>query len=81
MLLAGAAVVGVGNIYASESLFRARINPKTPANKLSPARCDRLAECVRATLADALTSGGSTLRDYGRHRRAGRLLRDPRRRL
>ena len=64
VLLAGAAVVGVGNIYASESLFRARINPKTPANKLSPARCDRLAECVRATLADALTSGGSTLRDY-----------------
>ena len=60
VLLAGAAVVGVGNIYASESLFRARINPKTPANKLSPARCDRLAECVRATLADALTSGGST---------------------
>ena len=64
VLLAGAAVVGVGNIYASESLFRARISPKTPANKLSPARCDRLAECVRATLADALTSGGSTLRDY-----------------
>lgn len=58
------AVVGVGNIYASESLFRARINPKTPANKLSAARCERLADMVRATLADALTSGGSTLRDY-----------------
>jgi len=64
VLLAGMAVVGVGNIYASESLFRARINPKTPANKLSPARCERLADMVRATLADALTSGGSTLRDY-----------------
>lgn len=64
VLLAGMAVVGVGNIYASESLFRARINPKTPANKLSAARCDRLADMVRATLADALTSGGSTLRDY-----------------
>ena len=64
VLLAGMAVVGVGNIYASESLFRARINPKTPANKLSRARCDRLADMVRATLADALTSGGSTLRDY-----------------
>ncbi len=64
VLLAGMAVVGVGNIYASESLFRARINPKTPANRLSRARCDRLADMVRATLADALTSGGSTLRDY-----------------
>ncbi|MFY3286515.1 bifunctional DNA-formamidopyrimidine glycosylase/DNA-(apurinic or apyrimidinic site) lyase [Achromobacter xylosoxidans] len=64
VLLAGRAVVGVGNIYASESLFRARINPKTPANKLSRARCDRLADMVRATLTDALTSGGSTLRDY-----------------
>ena len=64
VLLAGMVVVGVGNIYASESLFRARINPKTPANKLSAARCERLADMVRATLADALTSGGSTLRDY-----------------
>lgn len=63
-LLAGHAVVGVGNIYASEALFRARINPKTPAGRLSQARCERLAEMIRATLADALASGGSTLRDY-----------------
>jgi len=63
-LLAGDAVVGVGNIYASESLFRARIHPATPARRLSPARCDRLADMIRATLADALASGGSTLRDY-----------------
>jgi formamidopyrimidine-DNA glycosylase len=63
-LLAGTAVVGVGNIYASESLFRAGIDPRTPASRVSLARCTRLANHIRATLADALTSGGSTLRDY-----------------
>ncbi|MFU1926439.1 bifunctional DNA-formamidopyrimidine glycosylase/DNA-(apurinic or apyrimidinic site) lyase [Bordetella hinzii] len=63
-LLAGHAVVGVGNIYASESLFRAGIDPRLPAGKVSRPRCDRLADAVRATLADALASGGSTLRDY-----------------
>jgi len=57
-------VVGVGNIYASESLFRARINPKTPANKLSKARCERLAAEIKATLQDALAAGGSSLRDF-----------------
>jgi formamidopyrimidine-DNA glycosylase len=64
ILLAGHAVVGVGNIYASECLFRARINPKTPAARLSVARCERLFESIVATLSDALESGGSTLRDY-----------------
>jgi formamidopyrimidine-DNA glycosylase len=63
-LLAGDIVVGAGNIYASESLFRARIHPKTKANRVSLARCERLAQAVRETLTDALTSGGSTLRDY-----------------
>ncbi|ANN69362.1 bifunctional DNA-formamidopyrimidine glycosylase/DNA-(apurinic or apyrimidinic site) lyase [Bordetella bronchialis] len=64
LLLAGEAVVGVGNIYASESLFRAGIHPRTPGRRLSPARCDRLALAIRRTLEDALASGGSTLRDY-----------------
>ncbi|HTJ99122.1 MAG TPA: bifunctional DNA-formamidopyrimidine glycosylase/DNA-(apurinic or apyrimidinic site) lyase [Bordetella sp.] len=64
LLLAGEAVVGVGNIYASESLFRAGIHPTTPGRRLSAARCDRLAAAIRQTLADALASGGSTLRDY-----------------
>jgi formamidopyrimidine-DNA glycosylase len=64
VLLAGEAVVGVGNIYASESLFRAGINPRTAARRLSRARCARLAAAIRATLSDALASGGSTLRDY-----------------
>src|SRR5690606_37875848 len=63
-LLAGDIVVGVGNIYASEALFRARIHPMTPAGRLSLKRCERLCESIRATLSDALTSGGSTLRDY-----------------
>jgi len=63
-LLAGDIVVGVGNIYASESLFRAGIHPAAPARRVSAARCDRLAEAIRATLQDALDAGGSTLRDY-----------------
>jgi formamidopyrimidine-DNA glycosylase len=57
-------VVGVGNIYANESLFRAGIRPTTPANRLSEARFGRLIDAVRATLADAIAKGGSTLRDY-----------------
>lgn len=64
VLLAGVVVVGVGNIYASESLFRAGINPKLPAHRLGPARCDRLAAAIRAVLAEAIAVGGSTLRDF-----------------
>ncbi|MDN4017589.1 bifunctional DNA-formamidopyrimidine glycosylase/DNA-(apurinic or apyrimidinic site) lyase [Zwartia panacis] len=63
-LLAGDVVVGAGNIYASESLFRARIHPKTQASRVSLARCERLVEALKSTLTDALQSGGSTLRDY-----------------
>lgn len=63
-LLAGDVVVGAGNIYASESLFRARIHPKTQAARVSLARCERLADSLKQTLTDALESGGSTLRDY-----------------
>jgi formamidopyrimidine-DNA glycosylase len=57
-------VVGVGNIYANEALFRAGIRPTTPANRVSRARLARLVIEVRATLADAIAKGGSTLRDY-----------------
>jgi formamidopyrimidine-DNA glycosylase len=64
LLLAGSVVVGVGNIYASESLFRAGIRPTVRAGRLSRARCDRLAAAIRATLADAIAAGGSTLRDF-----------------
>ncbi|KAA0091579.1 bifunctional DNA-formamidopyrimidine glycosylase/DNA-(apurinic or apyrimidinic site) lyase [Paraburkholderia sp. T12-10] len=64
VLLAGEIVVGVGNIYASESLFRAGIRPTTAAGRVSRARCERLADAVRATLAAAIERGGSTLRDF-----------------
>lgn len=57
-------VVGVGNIYANESLFRAGIRPTTPAHRLSRRRLDRLVDEVRATLTAAIAKGGSTLRDY-----------------
>ena len=63
-LLAGEAVVGVGNIYASESLFRARINPKSAAGRVSLPRYTILADAIRETLTDAIAKGGSTLRDF-----------------
>lgn len=64
VLLAGDIVVGVGNIYASESLFKARINPKTAADRISLARYTLLAESIRETLAAAIIQGGSSLRDF-----------------
>lgn len=64
LLLAGQLVVGVGNIYASESLFRAGIRPTTAAARLSRRRCDRLADEIRATLAESIERGGTTLRDF-----------------
>jgi formamidopyrimidine-DNA glycosylase len=63
-LLGGDVVVGVGNIYACESLFRAGINPKTSAGRISRGRYDKLAEAIRAILAEAIVQGGSTLRDF-----------------
>ena len=60
----GRRIVGVGNIYASESLFRAGIDPRTPANRLSLARCARLAKAIKDILRAAIRAGGSSLRDY-----------------
>ncbi|HEY9447881.1 MAG TPA: bifunctional DNA-formamidopyrimidine glycosylase/DNA-(apurinic or apyrimidinic site) lyase, partial [Burkholderiales bacterium] len=57
-------VAGVGNIYASEALFRAGINPKSPAHRIGRERYAQLVLHIRATLADAIEAGGSTLRDY-----------------
>jgi formamidopyrimidine-DNA glycosylase len=57
-------VVGVGNIYANESLFRAGIRPTRAANRISAQRLRRLRESVRETLAEAIDRGGSTLRNY-----------------
>jgi len=64
VLLAGDIVVGVGNIYASESLFRAGINPKTSAQRIGMARYVKLEQAIRAILAAAIEQGGSTLRDF-----------------
>lgn len=57
-------VVGVGNIYACESLFRAGLSPERQAGSLKPADCRRLAKAVRDVLEDAIKAGGSSLRDY-----------------
>lgn len=57
-------VVGIGNIYASESLFRARIHPLAPAGEIGPRRCELLVASVRDTLEKAIEAGGSTLRDF-----------------
>jgi len=57
-------VVGVGNIYASEALFRARIRPQRQARGLSRAEAARLVRAVRSVLRAAIRVGGTTLRDY-----------------
>jgi formamidopyrimidine-DNA glycosylase len=57
-------VVGVGNIYASEALFRAGIRPATLANQVSKPRLERLVGAIRDVLAAAIAEGGTTLRDF-----------------
>jgi formamidopyrimidine-DNA glycosylase len=57
-------LVGVGNIYAAEALFRAGIRPTRAAGSLSKTRAERLATEIKTVLEEALASGGSTLRDY-----------------
>jgi formamidopyrimidine-DNA glycosylase len=57
-------VVGVGNIYASEALFRARIAPTRPAGKVSRAAYERLVEAVTIILNEAIKAGGTTIRDF-----------------
>lgn len=64
LIMNGRIVVGVGNIYANEALFRAGIHPTRPAGRISRQRIDRLCAEIRAVLEDALRSGGTTLRDF-----------------
>ncbi|MGH8772183.1 MAG: zinc finger domain-containing protein, partial [Burkholderiales bacterium] len=64
VLMDSRVVAGVGNIYANEALFRAGINPKTSAGKISLARYKKLAAAVRETLRRAIATGGSSLRDF-----------------
>ncbi|MEY2782149.1 MAG: Formamidopyrimidine-DNA glycosylase [Pseudomonadota bacterium] len=64
VLLAGDVVVGVGNIYASESLFLARIRPTTKAARLSRPRIERLHSAIVQVLNRAVIQGGSSLKDF-----------------
>ena len=57
-------VVGVGNIYASESLFLAGINPKRAAGRIALPRYEALADTIRTVLQKAIRAGGTTLRDF-----------------
>jgi formamidopyrimidine-DNA glycosylase len=57
-------VVGIGNIYASEALFRAGIAPMTPAGRLGAGRCEKLVQAIKVTLDLAIEAGGSSLRDF-----------------
>ena len=63
-LMDNAVVVGVGNIYANESLFRSGILPNRPANKIKKKECAVLVETIKAVLQRAIETGGSTLRDF-----------------
>ncbi len=63
-LLSGRSVVGCGNIYACEALFRAGIHPARPAGRISRVRASRLLTSIREVLSEAIAAGGSTLRDF-----------------
>ena len=64
VLLAGELVVGVGNIYASESLFLAGIRPTVRADRISRVRAAKLHEAIVRVLSKAVEKGGSTLKDF-----------------
>lgn len=64
VLMDGKAVVGVGNIYASEALFKAKIHPDAPAKTLTLAQVTTLHKAIVDVLTQAVDNGGSTLRDY-----------------
>jgi formamidopyrimidine-DNA glycosylase len=64
LLLDGRLIAGVGNIYASEALFRAGIDPRRSGNRIGATRARILGTAIRLVLKEALEAGGSTLRDY-----------------
>ena len=66
-------VVGIGNIYASEALFRAGIRPTTPARKVGSRRLSRLVAQIKAILQEAIRKGGTTISDYMGSGDAGRF--------
>ncbi|MFL2547530.1 MAG: bifunctional DNA-formamidopyrimidine glycosylase/DNA-(apurinic or apyrimidinic site) lyase [Candidatus Rariloculaceae bacterium] len=63
-LMNGRIVVGVGNIYASEALFRAGIHPKRAAGRIAQHRFGLLVDSVQDVLSEAIEAGGTTLRDF-----------------
>lgn len=63
-LLSGELVVGAGNIYASDALWEAGIDPRTPCQRIGPARAARLHSAIQRVLGEAIAAGGSTLRDF-----------------
>jgi formamidopyrimidine-DNA glycosylase len=64
LIMNGRVVVGVGNIYANEALFRSGIRPERLAMRVSGARYERLAQAIKSVLAEAIDAGGTTLRDF-----------------
>lgn len=64
LIMDGKIVVGVGNIYANEALFMAKINPQQPAKSISKVRYQLLSAAIRQVLTSALKQGGTTLRDF-----------------
>jgi len=64
LLLNQAAVAGIGNIYAGEALFAARVDPRRPAGSLSVTELQRIINAVKETLLSAIAAGGTTLRDF-----------------
>ncbi len=64
LIMNSQAVVGVGNIYASEALFRAGISPRRAAHRITRAQAAALAKAIKEVLAEAIEIGGTTLRDY-----------------
>lgn len=64
LIMDNAIVVGVGNIYACESLFMTKISPLTPANQISKKQCHELINNIKVVLHNAILAGGSSLRDY-----------------
>lgn len=66
LLMDQAFVSGIGNLYAAESLFRAKIYPERPANSLSDKEKEQLFKEIKDTLNEAIRSGGSSIDDYVR---------------
>lgn len=63
-IMSNATVVGVGNIYASEALYRSQIHPKRSAGRISEKRLTHLHQSIRDVLTEAIAQGGTTLRDF-----------------